>query len=136
MASDSTIPIPAEPVEFDSDSSSLTAVLNPTTERRFGSELVASGITENLVTFSPALTGKRIAGILVGGDGDGEFRIKIGADDWALIRNAWNDRSKFLELGGLLLSTSDTITVDVTNVAIGGGSCTYEAYVYLAEESP
>jgi len=112
-----------------------SVTLPPVTERVFGSSLVADTLTVTLITHSPATLSKRVQRILVGGDGYGEFTVKINGDTWGIIRNSWNDRTKIVEFGNKLITNSDTIIVEVTNVSIGsGGSCTYESVIYLTED--
>ncbi len=95
--------------------------------------MVAYDITATLITYQPTAE-KRVVRVLCGGDGPGEFFIKINGTLWGTLRNAWNQRSVILEMDSKSLGTSDTITVEAKNVAVeGSGSCTYEAYVYLGD---
>ena len=98
-----------------------------------GSSLVAYNTTATLLSLNPTAN-KKIIRVVVGGDGPGEFEVKINGTSWGLLRNAWNDRTRILDFDSKALTTSDTITVEATNVAVDqSGSCTYEAYVYLGD---
>lgn len=98
-----------------------------------GSETIAFDNTATIVSYTPPGDTKLIRA-LVGGDGSGEFSIKINGSLWATLRNAWNDRSKDLPLHSKLVSDSDTITIECKNVAVSGsGSCVYEAFLYVSE---
>ena len=110
-----------------------TVALTPITKREYGSALVADTLTSTLISYSPS-SAEKIIRVLVGGDGYGEFTVKINTVVWATLRNSWNDRTVSLNLDSKSLSDSDTITVEAKNVSIeGGGSCTYEAFVYLGD---
>ena len=106
---------------------SLAAV----SSRLYGTALIADTVTSTLISHTPTVD-QKIIQIKVGGDGYGEFDVKINGTIWAKLRNSWNDRTVIQDFNSKALTTSDTITVEATNVSIGGGgSCTYEAFVYL-----
>ena len=108
--------------------------LPPVTEVVTGTSLIADTVTGSIISHSPATDSKQVQRIVMGGDGYGEFTIKINGSLWATVRNSWNDRTKTLEFGNKVITTGDTITVEAKNVSlIGGGSCTYEAFIYLTE---
>ena len=111
-----------------------TVDLPATKERLYGTALVADTVTATLITHMPTAA-KKLIQVLVGGDGYGEFAVKINGTLWATLRNSWNDRTVIFRFDSKALSTSDTITVEATNVSIGGGggSCNYEAFVYLGD---
>lgn len=103
-------------------------------EREFGSATVAYAATTTLITYSPTGSDVRLQRIKVGGDGTGDFTVKINGVTWAILRNSWNDRQIQLPLGGKELATSDTITIEVENTTPAqSGSCTYEAFIYRGD---
>jgi len=113
----------------------FTGVTNEVDEREFGTDDVLFGASSNLITYSPSGANARIHRIMVGGDGAGEFTVKIGSDTWAVLRNAWNDRQVQLPLHGKKLLTTDTITIDVENITPAkAGTCTFEAFIYRGPE--
>jgi hypothetical protein len=102
-------------------------------EREFGTATVAYGATATLITYTPTAD-IRLQRIKVGGDGTGDFTVKINTVIWAVLRNSWNDRQIQLPLGGKELSTSDTITIEVENTTPAqSGSCRYEAFIYRGD---
>ena len=112
-----------------------TVTLSPVIERVVGGPtLIADTTSTDLITHMPAAN-KRIQRILMGGDGYGEFTVKINGGTWGIVRNSWNDRTKVLEFGNKLLLTTDTLIVAAENVSVKtGGSCSFEAIVYLTAE--
>jgi hypothetical protein len=113
-------------------SGSLTA--NETTDVESGTETVTYNTTETLISYTPAAN-TRLHQIVMGGDGSGEFVVKIGTTVWATVRNAWNERQVILPMGGKLVGTSDTITIDATNITPAqSGDCLFEAYIHRGGE--
>ncbi len=117
-------------VDVVSGTIDISGVTNEVDEREFGTASVVFGASSNLISFTPGAD-LRVHRIMVGGDGAGEFTVKIGSDTWAILRNAWNDRQVQLAMNGKKILTSDTITIDVENITPAqAGTCTFEAFIY------
>lgn len=100
------------------------------TDVESASQNVAYGNTITLLTYNPA-SDTRLHQVVCSGDGSGDFTIKINGVVWAKVLSSWNNRSPLIPLHGKLLTTSDTITIEVENTSpTQSGSCNYQCYIH------
>lgn len=97
-----------------------------------GEDSISYEVTAELQSYTVAGEARRVSHVIVGGDGNGEFSVKINGTEWAKVRsNVWNAPQVVIPFGNKRLAIGDEIKVEATNCALGKGVCNYESFIHL-----
>lgn len=114
------------------DGAISTSATPQITNRYYATDTVNAGGSSTLIN-QILIRDETVNQIMVGGNGSGEFTIKINSIVWGVLRNSWDKRQVILPLGGKQLVAGDTITVEVDNIALGNQAAIYEAFIFVGD---
>ena len=116
-------------LRMDKDGSLFVKSVTNFTARKYASKTIAKGVLDTVISYSPTAETK-IVKVLVGGNGLGEFEVKVNGVSWAKGRSHWANPQIYFDLGALELAIGDTMTVDALNFNLSNNNATYEAWIY------
>lgn len=96
----------------------------------YGTASIAITVEGTVVSTTPGSDGY-ITSVVCGGNAQGFFQVKINGTPIAAARNAWTQRTVTIELGQLMFSSGDVLSVTSTN--LGKLTAAYEARINAFE---
>lgn len=119
-------PTANQKTDLDVNVQNTVAVGSSSAANYYNSKSVAATTTDTLLIQTPT-TEKRIKSILVGGDADGVFTLKINTTTRLTVRNNITRPQVELNLHGLIVNASEVLEIEVYNCR--NQSRTFEATV-------